>query len=288
LALLLLAAAAYPDRVCAATVDHGLRRESAGEARFVAELCGRLSVPHEILSPLWEAVPTSNLPAQARDARYFALSSWLQRKGIRWLATGHHLDDQAETLLMRLARGAGVAGLAGVRSINQWLGQRPGGVVRPLLSWRKAELIAIARDAGIEPVEDPTNDDDAFDRTHARRLLASADWLDPARLAASSAHLADAEEALAWAMEGVWEARGEAEDGGVTIDARDLPRELQRRLLLRALGQFTDKAVIPGPKVIGLLDTLLAGRTATLAGVKAEGGVKWRFALAPPRRDAAR
>jgi tRNA(Ile)-lysidine synthase len=289
LALLLLAAAAYPDRVCSATVDHGLRPASASEARFVAELCGRLSVPHEILSPRWEAVPTSNLPAQARNARYLALSSWLERKGIRWLATAHHLDDQAETLLMRLARGAGVGGLAGVRSINQWLGQRADGVVRPLLSWRKADLIAVARDAGLEPVEDPTNDDDTFDRTHARRLLASADWLDPARLAASSAHLADAQEALAWVMERVWEARGrDAEDGSVTIDARDLPRELQRRLLLRALGRFTDETVIPGPKLIGLLDTLLTGRTATLAGVKVEAGDKWRLAFAPPRRGASR
>ena len=289
LALLLLAAAAYPDRVCAATVDHGLRPESAAEARFVAELCGRMSVPHEILSPLWEAVPTSNLPARARGARYLALSSWLERQGIRWLATAHHLDDQAETLLMRLARGAGVGGLAGVRSINNWSGQRTGGVVRPLLTWRKAELIAVARNAGVEPVEDPTNDDKALDRTHARRLLASADWLDPARLAASSAHLADAEEALAWTTDREWEARAEeAEEGSVTVDASDLPRELQRRLLLRALGRFTDETAIPGPKVIGLLDTLLAGRTATLAGVRIEAGQKWRLAFAPPRRDAAR
>jgi tRNA(Ile)-lysidine synthase len=289
LALLLLATAAFPGRVGAATVDHGLRPESADEARYVAQLCGRLSVPHEILSPDWQAVPTSNLPARARDARYLALSSWLQREGTPWLATAHHLDDQAETLLMRLARGAGVAGLAGVRGVNRWSGERADFVVRPLLNWRKAELIAIVGDAGLVPVVDPTNDSDALDRTHARRLLASANWLDPARLAASSAHLADAEEALAWTLEWLWEARSEeAGDGSVTIDSRDLPRELQRRLLLGALGRFTDEKAIPGPKLIGLLDTLLAGRTGTLAGVKAEAGEGQAPLLAPPRRDAAR
>jgi tRNA(Ile)-lysidine synthase len=289
LALLLLAAAALPGRVCAATVDHGLRPDSAAEARFVADLCRRLSVPHEILSPDWEAVPSGNLPARARNARYLALSAWLQREGTPWLATAHHLDDQAETLLMRLARGAGVAGLAGVRGVNRWSGQRADLVVRPLLHWRKAELIAIVRDAGLEPVLDPTNDSDALDRTHARRLLASVDWLDAARLAASAANLADAQEALGWAMERVWEERGEeAQDGRVTIDARGLPRELQRRLLLRALGRFTDENAIAGPKLIGLLDTLLAGRAGTLAGVKVEPGEKWRLAPAPPRRDAPR
>jgi tRNA(Ile)-lysidine synthase len=287
LALLLLAAAAYPDRVRAATVDHGLRPGSGSEAGFVADLCARLSVPHETLPPSWEAVPTGNLPALARDARYRALSSWSERHGTPWLATAHHLDDQAETLLMRLARGAGVAGLAGVRGINRWSGL--GFVVRPLLSWRKAELIALVHQAGLEPVDDPTNDSDALDRTHARRLLASAHWLDPARLAASSAHLADAEEALAWTTEREWVARGrQAEDGSVTLDPRDLPRELQRRLLLRALGRFTDETIIPGPKLIGLLDALLAGRTATLAGVKVEPSDTWRLAFAPPRRDAPR
>lgn len=285
LALLLLAAAAYPGRVQAATVDHGLRSESAGEARFVAEVCARLAVPHEILPPAWDEPPASNLPARAREGRYRALCSWSARSGTRWLATAHHLDDQAETLLMRLARGAGIAGLAGIRSVNSWLDQRTDTIVRPLLAWRKAELTGIVEAAGIEAVQDPTNDSDLLDRTHARRLLASAEWLDPARLAAASANLTDAEEALAWTMERVWEARGRVGEGSeVAIDARGLPRELQRRLLLRALGHFTDEAAIPGPKLMNLLDALLAGRTSTLAGVKVEAGDTWRLSFAPPRR----
>ena len=285
LALLLLAAAAYPGRVYAATVDHGLRPEGASEARLVAGICERLAVPHEILDPNWPAPPCSNVPAKAREARYWALSSWAARNQVPWISTGHHLDDQAETLLMRLGRGAGVSGLAGIRSVNEWLGQRKDGVVRALLGWRKAELVGIVQAAGLTAVNDPTNDSDTLDRTHVRRLLAAGQWLDPARIASSAAHLADAEEALAWTMERVWQARGqEPKDGNVPIDARDLPRELQRRLLLRALAYFTDETAIPGPKLMTLLDALLSGRTATLAGVKVEAGDTWRLSLAPPRR----
>lgn len=280
LALLLLAAAAYPDRVAAATVDHGLRGESAEEARFVARVCADLGVPHEILAPGWVTPPTGNVPAVARDARYEALTRWAARTGCQWIATAHHVDDQAETFLMRLARGSGVAGLAGVRAINSRL------VVRPLLGWRKAELAAVVAAAGLTAVDDPTNADDRLDRTHARRLLDSTPWLDPVRIAASATNLLDAEDALAWTTERVVEARlRRAEDQAcVTIDARDLPRELQRRLLLCALAHFTDETAIPGPKLMTLLDTLLDGRTATLAGVKAEPGDTWRLTLAPPRR----
>ena len=91
---------------------------------------------------------------------------------------------------------------------------------------------------------------------------------------------------LAWATERVVEARlRRAKDqASVTIDPRDLPRELQRRLLLQALAHFTDESAIPGPKLITLLDGLLEGRTATLAGVKIEAGDPWRLTLAPPRR----
>ncbi len=279
LALLLLAAAAYPGRVEAATVDHQLRPQSSAEAAFVAGICATLGVPHETLAPGWELAPESNVPARSRAARYAALEGWAGRSGVYWVATAHHVDDQAETLLMRLGRGSGIAGLAGIRETN-------GHVVRPLLGWRKAELVGIVAAAGLEPVQDPTNDSEALDRTHARRLLAGALWLDAGRLASAAANLADAEEALAWAATRVWEARAREGDAGasVTIDPRDLPRELQRRLLLQALAHFTDETAIPGPKLMTLLDALLAGRTSTLAGVKIEAGDKWRLSLAPPRR----
>ncbi len=284
LALLLLATAAYPGRVAAATIDHGLRKESTDEARMVAGVCAQLGIPHEILAPGWSTAPSSNVPALARDARYAALADWAERNRAAWVATAHHADDQAETFLMRLARGSGVAGLAGVRAVNPLHGAT---IVRPLLGWRKAELVAIVEAAGLKPIQDPTNDDERLDRTHARRLLAAATWLDPDRIAAAAATLLDAEEALAWTLDHLAETRlaKSTDETSVTIDPNGLPRELTRRLLLRALAHFTDESAIPGPKLMALLDRLQDGETGTLAGVKVEAGDKWRLTFAPPRRS---
>ncbi|WP_245653923.1 tRNA lysidine(34) synthetase TilS, partial [Novosphingobium rosa] len=112
LALLLIAHAALPGRVAAATVDHGLRPESAAEAAEVARICALLDVPHATLEV---SVEDGNVQAQARDARYAALAAWTEQEGLCALATAHHADDQVETLVMRLNRASGVSGLAGVR-----------------------------------------------------------------------------------------------------------------------------------------------------------------------------
>ena len=276
LALLLLACAAFPDRVEAATVDHGLRPESAAEARFVADLCARLGVPHATLRP--DSPIEGNLQSGARRARYALLEGWRRELGLSWVLTGHHEDDQAETLLMRLNRGAGVGGLAGVREANAR-------VLRPLLGWRREELAGIVREAGIEPVDDPSNADERFDRARLRRRMREADWIDPAALARSAAALAEADAALEWAAERLFEQRMRADPDGLRLDPTGLPAELRRRLLLRALRRLEPDAAPRGEEVSRLLATLDGGGTATLAGIKCGGGGLWRFAPAPPRRS---
>lgn len=191
LALLLLAHAAFPGVVEAATVDHQLRRESAAEAQFVATVCADLGVQHKILPVKVEA---GNLQQEAREARYQALSKWMARRRLTALATAHHADDQTETLLVRLNRGSGLSGLAGIRSTTS----APGGarLVRPLLQWRRSELDAIVSAAGIDAVADPSNADPRYDRARMRLSLADADWIDPMGFAKSAALLEQAERAL--------------------------------------------------------------------------------------------
>jgi tRNA(Ile)-lysidine synthase len=274
LALLLLAAAAYPGRTQAATVDHGLRPEGAREAEFVAGICARLEIPHATLRA--EMREKSNIQAAARARRYALLGQWLQAIGGNFLATAHHLDDQAETLVMRLLRGAGLSGLSGIRAVN-------GPIVRPLLGWRRRELADLVRQAGIAPVADPSNGDERFDRVRIRRRLAEGDWLDPEPLARSAAALAQADEAMTWMVDRLRLERVEPVPDGFSLDPRDLPAELRRRLLLAVLAAMGRPAP-RGEDAKRLLATLDAGGTATLAGVKCAGGPVWRFSPAPPRR----
>src|SRR3954471_22113406 len=152
LALLLLAQAAAPGRVRAATVDHRLRPDSASEAAFVASLCAERRIPHATL-PVEVSRGGKGLQAAARKARYAALGGWMRRNGIATLLTAHHADDQAETLLMRLNRGAGLGGLAGIRAAAPFSAGGEGSrLCRPLLGWRREDLARIVRDCGLTPV----------------------------------------------------------------------------------------------------------------------------------------
>lgn len=280
-ALLLLAHAAYPGRVLALTVDHGLRPAAAAEAAGVAALCADRGIAHATLS--WVgAKPAANVQAQARRARYALMRDACVAAGIGLLVTAHHADDQAETLLMRLARGSG-AGLAGIR-VQRSLGA---GVtlLRPLLATRRSLLAAIVADAGIAPVSDPTNDDPQYDRTRARRLLAAAGWIDAAQLAASAAHLAETELALDWVTERAWAGRASVDAAGLSLDAAGLPAAVVRRLVVRAIAHFVPDAAPRGADITRLIGRIDSGGAATLAGVKARGSRPWRFTLAPPRRQ---
>lgn len=280
LALLLLAHAALPGRVEAATVDHRLRPENAAEAAFVASVCSSLGVPHATLSDPAERIDGQ---ASARTLRYRLLSAWAAERGMSTVATAHHCDDQAETLLMRLARGAGLAGLAGVRA------RREDGrvtILRPLLAWRRAELAEIVAAAGLSAVDDPSNRSEAYDRTRFRAFLAGTDLLPPERLAATASHLAESEEALAWTAAREWETRSRRDGEALLLDAAGLPAELRRRLVVRAVTHVRGNADWRTDKLAALIETVAGGGTANIAGVLiTSDGAHWRFEPEPPRRS---
>lgn len=286
-ALLLLARAAYPERIEAATVDHGVRTESAGEARLVSDLCAGLAVPH---ASLIVEVPRGGegLQGEARRARYAALSDWAASRGIAAICTAHHADDQAETILMRLQRGSGVGGLAGVRPVRR---DGPGLlVVRPLLGWARAELAEVVRLSGVSAVVDPSNADTRFDRAAMRQFLSANPQLEASRLSRSATSLAEADDALEWMADLLEGERCARTDGEWRIDTSGLPREVARRLLARTVAAVRREHDLDPPwtgseDVENLMRCLEAGDAATLAGTMANAkGAVWRIRIAPPRR----
>lgn len=282
LALLLLAEAVMPGKVEVATVDHGLRSASASEAAMVAELCAGHGIPHEIL-PV--QVPQGNLQDMARLARYRALHAWATRRGLGAIATAHHADDQAETLIMRLNRASGIAGLAGVRLRTVVPGaDMP--LLRPLLGWRRADLGELVKAAGLDAVQDPSNEDLRFDRVKVRKALETCDWLDPAALAMSASHLADAEGVLQWATQREWAECVQASEDAIVY--RPLaPAAIRLRIVGRAIALLS--GVPRGGEVAKLIARLTAGRDGTLAGVVARHGPsgEWVFRKEPPRRGGS-
>lgn len=178
-------------RIGVATVDHGLRPEAAAEAAGVAAAARRRGFPHWTLC--WTGPkPATGLPAAARRARYRLLADCAERQGFGAIATGHTLDDQAETLWMRLARGAG-EGLGAMAPLSR-IAAGPGRPVklwRPFLDLRRADLRAALDRAQIAYVDDPSNDDPAYERPRVRALLAEG-GVDVANLTLSAARIREA------------------------------------------------------------------------------------------------
>lgn len=288
LAMLLLAHAAIPGQVEAATVDHRLRPEAAREAAYVGEICARLAVPHTVLAV---NVASGNLQAEARSARYDALAGWMEERDISTLATGHQLDDQAETLLMRLNRGSGLAGLAGIGKLTGVPGHEYLRLVRPVLDWRRSELETVVRSIGIEPVIDPTNEDQQFDRVRMRKALASADWLNVPAIAKSAGLLASAEASLEWVVSREWMECVTQSDGAITYRALmtglggdKVIRPMLIVRIFRVLGAKLDLSAASA-----LVENLASGKAGNVAGIHAEaidvaGERVWRFRPENPRR----
>ena len=278
LALLLLAEAAIPGQFEVGTVDHGLRPESSAETAMVAEICALRAISCEALRV---TVGAGNIQSMARRARYAELARWAERRGLSAVATAHHADDQGETLLMRLNRGSGVAGLAGVREA----GTLPGTaipLIRPFLGFRRSELVAVVSASGVEAVQDPSNFDDRFDRVRIRKAMAASGWLDPMGLTAAAANLADAEEALQWAADQAWAERVKMTADGLRYRAGP-PREISMRIANRAIADF---GTVPrGKDVARLIERLERGESGTLgSALVTVEGEEWVFRREPPRR----
>jgi len=197
LALVLLAdtwARACGGVVTALTVDHRLRPDAAAEAAQVGLWMERYRIAHVTLVRIGP-VPRGDIQAAARLARYQLLEAWCAARGVLHLLTAHHREDQAETLLLRLARGSGLDGLAGMASVAERSACR---VLRPLLGVARARLAATLVARGQEWLEDPSNDNPAFARARLRRAASvlAGEGLSSERLAATAARLARARAAL--------------------------------------------------------------------------------------------
>ena len=287
-------------RLIAVTVDHGLRAEAAREAREVKRLAKSLDLPHQTLR--WAgAKPKTGLPAAARAARYRLLAQAARKHGATHILTAHTRDDQAETLLMRMLRGSGIAGLAAMARESERDGVR---LARPLLDISKSRLIATLNKAKIGFADDPTNRDTGFTRPRLRAIMPvlaeeGGDARNLARLAARLARANAAVEVLTDGAERYLALRDrDASRAGFDANSFDasafaaIPEEIRLRLLKRAI----DRVGHEGPAELGKVETLLAaldravadGRPKlkqTLAGaVIGVIGGRIRVEPAPPRR----
>lgn len=260
----------------AATVDHGLRAASAAEAEGVAALCAQLGVPHRIL--LWDgAKPATGVQERARRARYALLVEEAQRLGGAVLVTAHTQDDQAETMLMRMARGSGPSGLAAMR---ERVPKGPIVLARPLLSIPKVRLLATAQARALPFVTDPSNGDLRFERVRWRALMPgfAQEGLSAERLALLARRIARLEEAAAQRAKVLLQELSLQEP---SLPALLLPVDDAPMLRLRF------RALLSEPEEIGLRVVALA-----LEQIGGEGGVANRLerleACVEALRDAAR
>ncbi len=303
MALLGLAAAAraYLPPIAVATVDHGLRPESRAEAAFVEAFCRELKVPHCTL--IWEDGPGTAVSQEtARKGRYALLVSHARAIEASHLATAHTLDDQAETVLMRMASGTGLTGLGAMRPNVERGAIRH---IRPLLEVQKSRLVATCAQNGWLFAQDPSNSDARFTRTRFRALmpLLAGEGLTPERLGTLAARARRTEDALDHvARRGVENAiiRRAPDGGAIRLKADPFytePFDLALRMLKRSMfaigGEANAEMQISLAKLERLLKNLrMAIRDQrpfrqTLAWtVIAHGGGFIEVRTAPPRRSA--
>lgn len=251
-------------KLMVATVDHGLRQNSASEARTVARAAHALGLPHAAL--LWRRdSEAGNLMAQARDARLRLLAGWARHNGLSAVLLGHTADDQAETLLMRMARGSGIDGLASMADWRDAFGVR---WLRPMLGVGRQELRGWLRAREIAWIDDPTNENAEFERVRVRQAIAAA-GLDIAALARAAGHVGEARDALShYAAHAARDVV--IRNGSLTLLRRpflDAPPEIRRRLIVAACRWITGADYPPRRNtVLHALNAIATNRRVTLDG----------------------
>jgi tRNA(Ile)-lysidine synthase len=242
------------------TVDHGLRAESREEAAMVARMAKSLGLPHAILTWTRIGAQSGGLQALAREARYDLMAAHCHAHNIPALVTAHHLDDQAETFLMRLKRGSGLDGLAAIPEESVWSGIA---VLRPLLDMPKARLAATLTAAGLGWVEDPSNRDQRFERARMRANHGALTTLGltPEALARSARRLRRARAGLDDAAQEFFATHGAISEAGFCLIDRDAlastSEEIALRVLARAVNAVSGRErPLQLAKLESLLDSL--------------------------------
>ena len=253
----------------AATVDHGLRAESRFEAQKTGEQAAMLGFEHSTLEwKNWSG--GGNLQDQARRARYELLANWAKTNQISCVAVGHTADDQAETVLMRLARSSGVRGLAAIRPRRIVHGVT---FCRPLLGVSRASLRQYLVDRGISWIDDPSNEDLRFDRVRVRAAIETLTelGLKIENLATVAENMQSAADALDWYTFLAARDLVSIRNGSILLDHRGfriLPAEIARRLIENSVGWITG---YPYPMRRASMDRFVtairAGDRTTLGGV---------------------
>ena len=250
-----------------ATVDHALRAASADEARMVAAAAHALGFPHQVL--LWQGWDgRGNVQDRARRARRDLLAHWAQGQGLDAVALAHTQDDLAEGFVMRLARGAGVDGLAAMPARFLHDGAA---FLRPLMWATRAELRAFLQSIGAQWVDDPSNEALRFDRVRARKALPELEKLGigPQVLADVAQHLRSARRALELATDDLAQWVLSERSGIVTIAKAwvSAPEDLQRRLIQRVILWIAPADYPPrGAALTEAMSRLAQGLPAQLAG----------------------
>ncbi len=260
----------------AITVDHGLRAEGKGEAQDVARLARELGLAHRILR--WKGdKPQKGIPQAARAARYRLLAQAARKAGASHILTAHTLDDQAETVVMRLARGSGITGLAAMQRMSAVPGDDDVLLTRPFLDIAKMRLIATLRKSNIAFADDPTNRDAAFTRARLRGLMPhlASEGLDANRLALLASRAGRADAALEQVVDVVWHGLAKAGRGpSLTFEAGALART-PHEILLRLVGRAVVATGSEGPVELGKLEALAGALIGAL-----RSGIRWRRTLA--------